>query len=106
MLALSLFLAVFRIRDILLVVTFCVDPWICKLDMDPGILHLSAVGHYKNEFFSNFFCLVLTVGTLTSVFKDNMSLRSHKTVEIMDYLIFLLVDGRIRMQIRMRTNNY
>jgi hypothetical protein len=26
-----------------------------------------------------------TVGTLTSVFKDNMSLRSHNTVEIMIY---------------------
>jgi hypothetical protein len=33
-----------------------------------------------------FLCLLLTVGTLTSVFKDNMSLRSHKTVEIMVYL--------------------
>ncbi len=38
------------------------------------------------------FCLsvfvFLTVGTLTSVFKDSMSLRSHKTVEIMVYLTF------------------
>ncbi len=33
-----------------------------------------------------FFCLFITVGTLTSVFKSNMSLRSHKTVEIMVYL--------------------
>jgi hypothetical protein len=42
----------------------------------------------KNDF-SKFFCLFLPVGTLTSVFKDNMSLESHKTVEIMVYLNFL-----------------
>jgi hypothetical protein len=55
--------------------------------------------------FSNFFCLFLTVGTLTSVFKDNMSLSRHKTVEIMVYLNFfasLPVDGRIRIS----KNNY
>ncbi len=42
-----------------------------------------------------FFCLFLSVGTLTSVFlyvgtltfKDSLSLRSHKTVKIMVYLI-------------------
>ncbi len=43
------------------------------------------------------FCLFLivhcTVGALTSVSKDSMSLRSHKSVKIMVYQIFLLVVG-------------
>jgi hypothetical protein len=48
----------------------------------------------------SFFCIFLAVGTF---FKDNMSLISHKTAEIM----VLLVDERIRIQIRIRirTNN-
>ncbi len=37
------------------------------------------------SFFRCFICLFLTDGTLTSVFKDNISLRSHKT-EIMVFL--------------------
>ncbi len=52
----------------------------------------------KMSCFSKFFCLFLNVGKLTSVFKDNMSLRSHKTVEFMVYLNFLLVDRRIRIR--------
>ena len=48
-----------------------------------------------NKIFFKFFCLFLSVGTLTSVFlsvgtltfKDSLSLRSHKTVKIMVYLI-------------------
>ncbi len=47
-----------------------------------------------NELFLNsFFCLFLAVGT--SVFKDNMSLISHKIVEITVYLNFFLVDASI-----------
>jgi hypothetical protein len=42
--------------------------------------------------------------TLTSVLKDNKLLRSQTTVESSFLLIFLLVNGRIRIQIR--TNNY
>jgi hypothetical protein len=50
------------------------------------------------SFFACFYCR-----SITSVFKDNnMSLSSHKTVEIIVYLIVLLVDGRIRI----RRNNY
>jgi hypothetical protein len=44
-----------------------------------------------NEFFHNYFLLFLTVGTLISVLKDDMSLRSHKIVEIMVYLKFFTV---------------
>jgi hypothetical protein len=40
------------------------------------------------------FCLFLTVDILTSVVKDNMSLRSRKPAEIMVRLIFcLLMEG-------------
>jgi hypothetical protein len=47
-------------------------------------------------FFSvTFICFFLTIGTSTSVFKDNKSLRSHKTVESRFFLIFMLVDGKI-----------
>ncbi len=35
------------------------------------------------------------VGRLTSFFKDNMLFRSHKTINIMVYLNFLLVDRMI-----------
>jgi hypothetical protein len=54
---------------------------------------------------NKFFCLlpVLIVGTLTTVFKDNKSFKSHTTVEKSRFsLIFLLVDGRTRI----RTNNH
>jgi hypothetical protein len=53
-----------------------------------------------NEFFHNYILLFLTVGTLISVLKDDTSLRSHKTVEIMVYLKFfavLQIQSRIRM---------
>jgi hypothetical protein len=40
----------------------------------------------------------------TSVFKDNKSLGSNKTVKIKFFLKFLLVDGRI--EILIPTNNY
>ncbi len=50
----------------------------------------------KMSFFPKFFCFIsyFGYGTLTSVFKDNMSFRSHKRVEIMVYLNFLLPDPR------------
>jgi hypothetical protein len=41
------------------------------------------------------------VGIFTSVFTDNKSLRSHKTAEIKDFLLFLIVDGRIRSRIQL-----
>ena len=45
-----------------------------------------------------FFCLLLTVGTFTSVFKDNKLLRSQKAVKIKLFLNFLLVYGLIRIR--------
>ncbi len=41
--------------------------------------------------------LISYCGYIKSVFKDNKSLWSHKTVENIVYLNFLLVDGRIRI---------
>jgi hypothetical protein len=61
----------------------------------------------KNKFFPSFpqvFCLLHTKGkgTVKSVFNDKKLSRSHKTIEIKVFLMFLLADGRIRI----RTNNY
>ncbi len=56
----------------------------------------------KIEFFPSFFFLCLNVGTLTSVSKDNMSLRTQLTKQYRKkswcILIFLLVDGMIRIR--------
>ncbi len=55
--------------------------------------------------FSNFFWLMLSASTFSSVsiFKDKKSLRSHKIVEIKVFLtLFLLHDGRIWIRIRIR----
>jgi hypothetical protein len=41
---------------------------------------------------NNFFCLLLTLGTFTSVFNDNKFLRSHKTIEIKLLVNFWFVD--------------
>ncbi len=48
----------------------------------------------------SFFCLLLTLGIFTSVFKDNKSIRSYY-YNLRFFLIFLLDDGRDRI----RTNN-
>jgi hypothetical protein len=46
------------------------------------------------RFFTSFFCLILTEGTFTTVFKDNKSFRSHKTIEIKVLSVFcLLMEG-------------
>ncbi len=51
----------------------------------------------KNFFSLRFFCFFLAVRTLTVVFKDNMSLRSQKIVEIILYLnlfaCWMLMEG-------------
>jgi hypothetical protein len=49
-------------------------------------------------FFPNLFCLLLSVGTFTSDFKD----KSHKEVIKQQKSRFFANDGRIRI----RTNNY
>jgi hypothetical protein len=52
-----------------------------------------------NEFFHNIILLFLTVGNINISFKNDTSLRSHKTVEIMVYLNFFAV---LRIQSRIR----
>ncbi len=51
----------------------------------------------KNSFFVFLLITQLRQDTFTSDFKDNKSIRSHKTVENKVLPIFLLVDGRLRI---------
>ncbi len=44
------------------------------------------------------FCLLLFEGTFTSFYADKKSRRSHKTVEIKGFLLFLLDNERIRIR--------
>jgi hypothetical protein len=68
-------------------------------DLDPTLFGTCFQDGNKNLVFSlNYFCLFLTVGTFTLVFKDNKSLRSHKTVEIM-FFFSLLKKGSGSVQI-------
>ncbi len=80
--------------------------WITDPDLTPDRALLGIGFQDVNKMWDFFFfCLFLTVGTLTSVFKDNISWISHKTVEIFVYLNFYdwqCLDRRIRI----RTNNY
>jgi hypothetical protein len=52
-----------------------------------------------NYFYSKVFYLLLFEGTFTSFFKDKKSLKSHKTIGINVFLLFLLDDRRIRIRI-------
>ncbi len=93
------------------VVIFDPNPWHFDTDPDPDpYLHwftdpdpeFCGSGFQdanKNYFFRSLslVCLLLTIGSLTSVFKDNMSLRSHKRVDTWFILIFLLANGRIQI---------
>jgi hypothetical protein len=56
-------------------------------------------GQQKTKFLIQFFCLLLFEGTFTSFFKDKKSKRSHKTLGIKVFLLYLLDDRRIRMRI-------
>jgi hypothetical protein len=56
----------------------------------------------KTNFFIKFFCLLLFEGTFTSFLNNKKSKRSHKSVEI---LLFLLDDRRIRIRIRNTDSN-
>jgi hypothetical protein len=88
------------------------DPWIRILDLQIRlrirILLFSSVTLLptKNKFFSYLFCLLLSIGTVTSVFKDKKSVKCHHTAEIKVFYTFfcLLMHGRIRIWIR--TSNY
>jgi hypothetical protein len=97
----ALFYPVFQIRDILRrtwvrIRIFKSCQWIT--DPDPALF----VSGFKDVNKMSVFLRItlLSVGTVISVFKDFKSWTSHKTVEIKSFLIYLLVDGRIRIRIR------
>jgi hypothetical protein len=54
----------------------------------------------KKLFKKRFFCILHFEGTFTSFSKGQKSKRSHKTVEIKVFLLFLLNDRRIRIRIQ------
>jgi hypothetical protein len=55
----------------------------------------------KIIFSSKFLCLLVIVGTFTSVFKDKKSQQLK-----LKFFLFFYVDGRIWIQIQLRTSNY
>jgi hypothetical protein len=64
--------------------------------MDPDPAHFGSGFQDVNKKLvcSKFFCLFLNLGTLTWAFKDSMSLRGHKTLEIIFFKFFgLLIEG-------------
>jgi hypothetical protein len=77
--------AVFRIRDIWIRIQILGSVhWVADPDLDPASGHALFFSGFQDANKNKFFLLitVLPVGTLASVFKDNKSLRSHKTVDI------------------------
>ena len=87
---LSHFLLVWNIYEYLVP-----DLWYFYTDLDPTLF---VTGFHETKE-KNFFLLIATVSSFTSVFKDIKSLQSHKRVEIR---FFLFVDERMWN----RTKNY
>jgi hypothetical protein len=96
---------VVRIRDILIRIRIVGSVhWITDPDPapDPALFVNDFQDANKTKKIFLKFCLLHTVGsTFTPVFKDNKSLKSHKTVEIKVFLYFLLVDGRTRIRYKL-----
>jgi hypothetical protein len=59
----------------------------------------------KKLFKKRYFCLLLFEGKFTSFFKDKKSKRSHETVRIKVFLLFLLDDRRIQIRNRIHTSD-
>jgi hypothetical protein len=69
------------------------------MDPDPAIFVIDRANIKLNFFFKVFLLItVLFEGSFTSFFKDKKSKRSHKTVGIKVFLIFLLDERRIRIR--------
>ncbi len=73
------------------------DPWI-RTNTGIWILSFSSTA-FKIPTKNKLFYFLFTAGTFASVFKDNKSLRSYKTVEIKVILNFLLFDEMIQIRI-------
>ncbi len=105
---LALCQAVLRIRNILVQIQTCL--WLFDPDPDPAIfvIDLQDANTQQKTIFSKFFCLLLFEAIFTSFFKDEKSQRSHKTIGIKVFLLFLLYDRRIRIWSRRvpLTNGY
>jgi hypothetical protein len=69
-------------------------------DPDPAIFFIDLQDANKKQIdFKKFFCISLFEDTFTSFFKDKKSKRSHKTVGIKVFLLFLINDRRIWIRI-------
>jgi hypothetical protein len=88
-------------------VTFCygsgsADPWHFATDLDLRIRSADVRIRIRILFFSSGSFKMSTKNCFSLhfhyFFKDKKSYRSHKTVEIKVFLLFLLDDGRIRIQ--------
>jgi hypothetical protein len=68
---------------------FVVDEYLFVLIFKKSVLFSSVPGPWCFDVDPDhwFLCLLRTVGTFTSVFKESKLLRSHKTVEIKIFLI-------------------
>ncbi len=80
--------------------TACPLQYNWRTDPDPGLDPIPFVSGLPRSQ-KIIFYLLLFEGTFASFLKDKKSQRSHKTVEMKVFLLFLLDDGRIRVH----TNN-
>jgi hypothetical protein len=69
------------------------------MDPDPAIFVIDLLdANKKLIFFTNFFCLLLFEGRFTSFFKDKKIQKSHKTVRVKVFLLFLFDYRGIRIR--------
>ncbi len=66
------------------------DPYHCLTDSDPALSSVTFKMPTKN-YFLVFFGLLLFEDTFISFFNDKTSLRSHKTVEMKDFITLFAV---------------
>ena len=71
-------------------------------DPDPYFFVIGLQEAKKKQIFLKFFCLLHFDGIFNSVFKDKKSKRSHKTVGINVFQLFLLDHSRIQIWTRTR----
>ncbi len=101
-------LSVFRVRDILVRIRILGSvPLTSGSHCDPALFVKDLQDANKKYFFScKFECFFLFEDTFTSFFENKN--KSHKEVTKQKksrfFFIFLLVDGRVRIWIRIRTN--
>jgi hypothetical protein len=70
------------------------------MNPDPDFFVIDLQEANKKQIFLKFFCLLHFDGIFNSVFKDKKSKRSHKTVGINVFQLFLLDHSRVRIRTR------